>query len=468
MVTSQIQQIEDELVQLIGREYVLGNEEALQAHSYDTWPVATKWKQQGKQDHRPDFVVKPTEVDQVRKVLSWANQKHIPVTPWGLGSSVTGAPLVSRGGIVLDTSAMQQVLEVNTTSLWVKVQAGKLGIELEQQLNAQGFTLNHSPQSLDRSSVGGWIATRATGQFSSRYGGIEDLVVAFSVVLPTGELVQTPFVPRAAIGPDIRHIFMGSEGTMGVITDVTLKIFPLTETRILETLRFSSVSQGLSAMRKIMRAGLRPFLLRFYDQDESRHAMQDNSFVGCAMFVGTEGVKIVAEAEYQAVLAICKEEGASTLGVAGVQAWMNRRYDFSTIERRLNQPEGLAETIEIAHFWDNIEETYQALKTALAPYAEEVLGHFSHTYTQGTSLYVILLGQEKDAAAVEARLYDIWKTTMEICLEKGAAISHHHGVGLARLPYIREELGTGMEVLAKVKHAIDPNDILNPGKLGFN
>ncbi|HTK08101.1 MAG TPA: FAD-binding oxidoreductase [Ktedonobacteraceae bacterium] len=467
MIAPQVQQIEHELSQLIGQEHVLWDEEIIKAHSYDTWPVATKWKQQNKQPHRPDLVVRPTEVEQVRKVLSWANQKHIPVTPWGLGSSVTGAPLVSRRGIVLDMSAMQQVLEINTTSLWVRVQAGMLGIELERQLNAQGFTLNHSPQSLDRSSVGGWIATRATGQFSSRYGGIEDLTVAFSVVLPTGELVQTPFVPRAAIGPDLRHIFMGAEGTMGVITDVTLKIFPLPETRILQTLRFTSVGQGLNAMRKIMRSSLKPFLLRFYDQEESRHAMQDRAFVGCAMFVGTEGVKAVAEAEYQAVLAICQEEGASTLGVAGVQAWMDRRYDFSTIEQRLNQPGGLAETIEIAHFWDNIEETYQALKTAMAPYAEEVLGHFSHTYPQGTSLYVILLGHEKDAAAVEARLYDIWKTTMSICLEKGAAISHHHGVGLARLPYIREELGTGMTVLEKVKQAIDPNDILNPGKLGL-
>jgi alkyldihydroxyacetonephosphate synthase len=467
MLAPQVQQIENELAWLIGRECVFVDEEILQMHSYDTWPVATKWKQQGKQTHRPDLVVRPTTVEQIEKMLSWANQNHIPVTPWGLGSSVTGAPLVSRGGIMLDMSAMQQVLEVNTTNLWVKVQAGMLGIELEQRLNAQGFTLNHSPQSLDRSSVGGWISTRATGQFSSRYGGIEDLVVAFSAVLPTGEFVQTPFVPRAAIGPDIRHIFMVAEGTMGVITDVTLKIFPLPEVRILETLRFTSVSHGLNAMRKIMRSGLRPFLLRFYDQDETRHAMQDSSFVGCAMFVGAEGVKAVAEAEYQALLAICKEEGASVLGPSGAQAWMKRRYDFSTIEQRLEQPGGLAETIEIAHFWDSIEETYQTLKLALAPYAEEVLGHFSHTYSQGTSLYMILLGHEKDAATVEERLYEIWKTTMSICLEKGAAISHHHGVGLARLPYIQEQLGTGMVVLEKVKQAIDPNDILNPGKLGF-
>jgi alkyldihydroxyacetonephosphate synthase len=467
MLAPQVQHIENELARLIGREYVFVNEEMLQTHSYDTWPVATKWKQQGKQTHRPDLVVQPTTVEQIEKLLSWANQNHIPVTPWGLGSSVTGAPLVSRGGIILDMSAMQQVLEVNTTNLWVKVQAGMMGIELEQRLNAQGFTLNHSPQSLDRSSVGGWISTRATGQFSSRYGGIEDLVIAFSAVLPTGEFVQTPFVPRAAIGPDIRHIFMGAEGTMGVITDVTLKIFPLPEVRILETLRFTSVNHGLNAMRKIMRSGLRPFLLRFYDQDEARHAMQDSSFAGCAMFLGTEGIKIVAEAEYQALLAICKEEGASVLGPFGAQAWMKRRYDFSTIERRLEQPGGLAETIEIAHFWDSIEDTYQTLKLALAPYAEEVLGHFSHTYSQGTSLYMILLGYEKDAATVEERLHEIWKTTMSICLEKGAAISHHHGVGLARLPYIQEQSGTGMVVMEKVKQAIDPNDILNPGKLGF-
>ncbi len=144
------------------------------------------------------------------------------------------------------------------------------------------------------------MSTRATGQFSSRYGGIEDLVVALTVVLASGELVQTPMVPRAAIGPDLKELFTGAEGTLGVVTDVTLKIFPSPEHRRLETLRFDSVGQGVTAMQLIMRAGLRPFLLRFYDVDEARHAMQDDRLEGCAMFLGVEGLRAVAEAEFDA------------------------------------------------------------------------------------------------------------------------------------------------------------------------
>jgi alkyldihydroxyacetonephosphate synthase len=146
---------------------------------------------------------------------------------------------------------------------------------------------------------------------------------------------------------------------------------------------------------------------------------------------------------------------------------MDRRFDFSAVENLLATAGGLAETIEVAHFWDQILETYLALKGALTPYADEVLGHFSHVYPQGTSLYLILLGRAEDDAAAEARLRTIWEVAMKVALERGAAISHHHGIGLARLPYIEEALGTGMLALRRVKAALDPEDVMNPGKLGL-
>ena len=144
---------------------------------------------------------------------------------------------------------------------------------------------------------------------------------------------------------------------------------------------------------------------------------------------------------------------------------MGRRFDFSTVENLLAEPGGVAETIEVAHFWDGIEPTYRALKKALSPLADQVLGHFSHAYPQGTSLYIILLGRAPDAGAAEARLTQIWRVAMEVALSEGAAISHHHGVGLARLPYIRRNLGSSMEVLERVKTALDPAGIMSPGKL---
>ena len=457
----------DELCAVITADRVTRNDADLATHSYDCWPVAVKWRQQGKRPYAPAAVVRPRATDEVSRVLHWASERGVPVTPWGAGSAVTGSPLALTGGISLDLSALNRVLVLDETNLLVKVQAGTMGHHLEAELNARGYTLNHSPQSLDRSTAGGWVATRATGQFSSRWGGIEDLLVALTVVLPTGEVVETVFTPRAALGPDLRQLFIGAEGTLGVVTEVTLKIFPMAPARIFETLCFSTVTAGLQAMRKIMRAGLRPFLLRFYDEDESLYAVRDATFTGCAMFLGCEGLESVARAEQDACLLICLAEGAELRGPDAAIGWMGRRFDFSTVENLLAEPGGLAETVEVAHFWDGIEPTYRALKAALAPLADHVLGHFSHAYPQGTSLYVILLGQTDDAAAAEMRLERIWEVAMEIALREGAAISHHHGVGLARLPYIRRELGSGMVVLERIKKAIDPAGIMSPGKLGL-
>ena len=457
----------EELKALLGADAVLVDEETIDLHSYDAWPVAAKWKNQGKRPFSPDVVVQANSTQQVSQIVSWANENNVPVTPWGGGSSVTGQALATKGGVMLNTMSMNRVIALSDESLMVKVQAGKYGHQLEQELNDRGYTLNHSPQSLDRSTVGGWVATRAMGQFSSRYGGIEDLVVAYTVVLPTGEIVETMNVPRAAVGPDLRHIFMGAEGTMGVITDVTLKIFPLPEFRLFEAVIFDSVEAGVTVMRQIMRLGLKPFLVRFYDVDEARHAMQDKAFDKSVMFLGFEGIEAVAMAEYTAVMDLCAAEGGEKIGPVPVESWMSRRFDFSTVENILAESGGLAETIEIAHFWDGILETYYELKEALAPYAAEVLGHFSHVYPQGTSLYVILLGKSADDATAEANLLEVWDVAMRICVKNGAAISHHHGSGLARQPYVEDALGSSMPVLQKMKTALDPKGIMNPGKLGL-
>jgi alkyldihydroxyacetonephosphate synthase len=175
----------------------------------------------------------------------------------------------------------------------------------------------------------------------------------------------------------------------------------------------------------------------------------------------------MAGVEYQSSLKILRSEGGEVLGPEIAWGWMDHRFDFSGVENRLAQPGGVAETIEIACLWDGILETYQALKSGLSPLAEHVLGHFSHAYPQGASLYMILLGEAANAKAAEQRLREIWEVAMRISIEQGAAISHHHGIGLARQGYLRQELGVGFEVLEKIKNALDPQGILNPGKLGF-
>lgn len=456
------------LIDLLGAEQVLDGDAALTNYAYDWWPVAAKWRNQGKTPLKPDLVARPQATADVARIVQLANEHRYAITPWGAGSSVTGAPMPLNGGLTLDLSDLNHTLDINESNMTVTAETGKMGYILEAELNKLGYTLNHSPQSLDRSTVGGWLSTRATGQFSSKWGGIEELLVGFEVVLADGTVVCYETGPRMAVGPDLRHVFVGAEGTMGVITKVTLQIFRMSEHRIFEAVAFDKLEDGLSVMKEIMQRGLKPFLVRFYNPTEARHAMQDKSFEKCVMFLGFEGVQALAEAEYDVTRSIWEAYDTEVLGPKAVEAWMDRRFDFSTVENILHTPGGLAETIEVGHYWDGIEETYHRLVEVLSPYADEVLGHFSHVYPQGTSLYVILLGHCADDAEAEANLMKVWETAMTICLETGAAISHHHGVGVARKDFVRGALASSMTVLERVKGAIDPENILSPGKLGLD
>ena len=322
----------EKLAQALPGNQILTDEKAISEHSYDAWPVAVKWRQQGKQPCRPDAVAKPGSTEEVSSLVAACSDARIAITAWGLGSSVVGSPLTEQGGLVIDLSGMDQVVNVDEDNMMVTVQAGKRGDILEAELNAQGYTLNHSPQSLDRSTVGGWVATRATGQLSSLYGGMEDMLVAIKVVLADGQIVQTKMTPRAAIGLDTKDVFVGSEGTLGIVTEVTTSIFPLKPYKRHETVVFDDVASGVATMREITRNGLKPHLVRFYDVDEARHAMKDKSFEKCVMFLGFEGIEQIVDAEYDVVLGICDKHGGQPIGPEGVEGWLGRRYDFSAVE----------------------------------------------------------------------------------------------------------------------------------------
>ncbi|MTF10295.1 FAD-binding oxidoreductase [Raoultella ornithinolytica] len=464
---SDVSHLITDLKSILPESQVLSDRETLQASSHDTWPLSTKLRRLGCHDYQADVVVKVTDEKQIQQVLALATANDTPVTPRALASSVTGQPLPTRGGIVLDVTGMTQHREINITNLTVEVSAGYNGGQLEDELQQMGWTLGHSPQSLYQSTVGGWLSTLATGQFSSYYGGIEELVTAYTVILATGEKLQLKASPRAAMGPDLRQLFIGAEGTLGIVTSVQLKIFLLPQTRLYDSLELPSIDAGLEIMREQAMAGLRPFLLRLYDTNEARHAMQNPLQDKPVMFLGTQGVDAVAHAEMDAFMAIVHRHGGKSIGSEGVLKWMERRFDFSTVEKLLDSHGGFAETIEIAHTWDGISGLYHALHEMLTPLADEVLSHFSHVYPQGTSMYMILLGRESsDREAVE-KLRTIWRETMRVCLEHHAELSHHHGGGLVRSPYARESLGSAHLLLRRVKQALDPNGTLNPGKLGL-
>lgn len=454
-----------DLASRLGSDAVSTEPSVLDQYSVDSWSLALKRARRDERPNRPEAVVRVCSAAEVQTVLRAAGAEGVPVTPRGLGSSVTGQPLPSAAGIVLDLAGLGGAPQLDTENLTVTVPASTKGADLEHFLNARGVTLGHSPQSLHQSTVGGWVATRASGQFSSRYGGIEDLVAGLEAVLADGEIVRFKSVPRAATGPDLRQLFLGSEGILAVVTEVTLKVFWIPERRLVEAFRFARIDGGLQAMRVAMQAGLRPFLLRYYDQDESRHVSGDADFEGCLLFTGCEGVESLAAAEQQQLGNIAAESGGTSLGSALVDAWLPNRFDYSTVQKTLDTIGGYAETIEIAHNWSQIQDLYTTLKDELADHADHVFGHFSHAYPQGTSLYLILIGETgTDQQAVEC-LERIWKTAMTSTLRKGGELSHHHGAGLARLPYLADALPNSLRVLDSVKTALDPAGVLNPGKL---
>jgi alkyldihydroxyacetonephosphate synthase len=455
------------LIQVLGEARVLTDSETLDAYSHDAWPVTVLQQQQNLHPNRPEIVVRVDEPAQVGEVLALAREARSAVTTRGLGSSVTGQALPVVGGIVLDMSSISGEPELDEKNLTVSAPSGTRGSDIEAWLQGRGFTSNFFPQSLMRSTIGGWIATRATGQLSSRYGGIEDSVVRYTVILSDGSQMSVGQKPRASVGPDLKELFLGSEGMFGIILDVTMKIYRLSPERISEAWLLPSVEAGLNALREIYQAGIRPSLMRFYDSTESRFALQDDTASECAMFLTHEGLQAIAHAEHEESRRIVEGLGGRSIGSGPVNRWYERRFDFSTVEQLIAEDGGYAETIEVAHLWTGIEELYTRLTEALAPLSDEVLGHFSHVYPQGVSLYVILLGRAESNKIASARLAEIWRIAMKITTELGGELSHHHGAGLARQEFIPQNLGEQHQLIRRLKETLDPVGILNPGHLGL-
>jgi alkyldihydroxyacetonephosphate synthase len=431
----------------------------------DAWPLGRKRANAGLLEDPPAGVLFPRSTEDVSRILRWASAEHVPVVPWGGGSSVTGAAVASSEALVLDMRGLNRVLEIDAYSGRVTVEAGVIGADLERTLEEHDVTTWFAPQSIACSTVGGWVATGASGQFSSRWGSIENAVVALKVVLADGSVVTLGTPPRGAVGPDLKNLLIGSEGSLGVITEVVMRIHPRTELVGLEAFALPGVDVGLSAMRTVMQSGLRPALLRLYDSDEAKHLAIQEPVPAAVLLVGFEGLPRVADAERDATAQILSDIGSTSMGPGPAEAWMATRNDFSRVENLLAEPGGYAETIEIADGWGNIAATYAAMKEALAPLADEVLGHFSHGYTDGTSLYLITLGRASDDTQAVEHLEQIWSTAMTTALHCKAVISHHHGIGRARAPFLREQLQDGVTLLARLKEAFDPSTALHPSSL---
>ncbi len=447
---------------------VLTDRETRAAHRRDTWVLSQLADLRGESHPLPLAVVTPRTTDEVAAALEICRSARVRVVTWGGGSGVCGALLVPEDAVVLSTRRLTGLAQLDDVSLTASFRAGTLGIEAERALEARGLTLGHWPQSIGLSTVGGWVATRASGQLSTGYGNVEDLLLELEVVLPDGSRLRTRRTPRAAAGPDLRQLFLGSEGTLGVVTEVGFSLRPRPEARRGQSFHFGDFAAGLDAIRRSLRAGWRPPLARLYDPPESaRHFAGACPEGRAALLLLHEGPAALVEAEAAAVAALCREGGGVDAGAALVDHWWETRNQVPGFRGFLEKGIVL-DTIEVACTWDLVAELYARTTASLREVPELLLAsaHSSHSYRSGTSLYITFVARPGDPARMVSVYHECWKRTMDAALALGAGITHHHGVGRVRRDYLRGELGdAGLALLRTLKRALDPDDLFNPGAL---
>jgi alkyldihydroxyacetonephosphate synthase len=442
----------------------------------DWWPLAIGWAAAGTVPSRPALVARPADTAQVSAVLALCDAARVPVTPAGGRSGVCGASIPLFGGVALDLCGLAGIGDVDGTSLVADLRAGTFGPDVEAGLRSgHGLTLGHWPQSMDLSTVGGWLACRGAGQYSNRYGKIEDMVLGLEVVLADGRVVHTGGRgPRAATGPDLTQLFVGSEGTLGVITEGRFRVHPVPTGEGRRAVGFPSFAEGLDACRRILRRGATPAVLRLYDATESGRSF-DRSDTNVLIVLDEADPGLVA-----ATLDIVDQEcaGSETLDVALVDRWLDHRNDVSALAP-LWRSGVVVDTVEVSARWDALPGLYRDVLAALdaVPGTLVASSHQSHAYTDGACLYFTFAGRPPEDDAADPARADrwvgdyyrrAWDEVSRATLDAGGALSHHHGIGLNRGRFLADALGPAFAVLASVKTALDPHGILNPGKLGLD
>lgn len=445
-------------------------------YSVDSFWLPQMWLDRGGRRPEAAAIAYPVSADEVARILAVANDARVPVVPWGGGSGTQGGALPAAGGLVIDLKRLNRILTISASSLYVTAEAGVNGTQLEWALNERGLTLPHYPASANGATLGGYLAPRGSGTISTKYGKAEDLVMSMEVALPDGSLIRTPAVPNHASGPDFMRLFLGSEGTLGVITEATMRVTRLPEVRLFRAMLFPDVATGLEAGRRMMVDRLDPLVIRMYDPHSTASLVKrvlGYELSGAYMIIGFDGWREIATAQEDRALEICRTLGARDLGREPGERWWHHRYDFYYPPLTLHLP-AMYGTVETVATFDRIEGIYRAKKAAIegqfGHLGVEYIAHFSHWFPWGASLYdrFILRDPPADPAEAEALHNHIWDVAVRTSLAHGGMINEHHGVGLKLSRFMREQYGAAWPLLERLKHAIDPHGIMNPGKVGFD
>lgn len=436
----------------------------------------------------PDAVVYPGTHEEVLAVLRACNDAGIAVVPFGGGTSVVGGVEPEAGGfgavISMDVGRMNSLVEVDDVSLTARLQPGMSGPAAEAALAQHGLTLGHLPQSWEYATIGGFAATRSAGQASTGYGRMDKLVLGLTLATPTAEIHVRPLPGTAGPTPALRELILGSEGVLGVITEVTAAVKPLPDVRQYEGWSFRSFAAGVEAFRELEQAHCAGEVSRLSDETETRMSLASAGDAGgtaaklarrylrlrghengCLAILGFEGESDEALDRANRARMLLRSAGGIRLGSKPGAAWEHQRYRAPYLRDELMDRGVMVETLETATTWSNLHNLYDAVQAALREHAPLVMCHVSHLYPSGASLYFTFMAAQRYGAEIE-QWHAAKTAASDAIVAADGTITHHHAIGIDHAPWLRAEVGdAGVELLRAAKAKLDPRGIMNPGKL---
>ena len=467
--------IREELCDIAGHEAVVTSKAELFTYGADYFWIPRVWMDRGAEPMLPDYLVTADTVEKVSAILKLANRYKIPVIPYAGGTGVNGGIIAVHGGIMLDIKNLNQLVEIDDKSLTVTAQAGINGQLLEWELNRRGLTLAHYPASQYGATLGGYVAARGSGTLSTKYGKAEDMVLRMEVVLPSGEVIETLPVPSHSTGPNLHHLFMGTEGTYGVITELTMRVDPLPEVREFQGYLFDDLETALEAGRLIMAKRLNPCTIRLYDPPSTVRFIKGVLGIdveGSFLVIGCDGSRGMVDLQKKEIDAICTSMKGKDIGPEPGEIWWRDRYKFYFPPFCPNLPE-LFGTMDSVTTFDKIYDLYKAKRKAIEggykDFGARYTAHFSHWFPWGVMIYDRFFVEKPPHDPREAlQLHNrMWADGVRASLATGGVINEHHGIGLKLGSFMPEQYGASWPVLTGIKKMLDPNNIMNPGKLGF-
>ncbi|WP_347058899.1 FAD-binding oxidoreductase [Blastococcus sp. HT6-30] len=478
------------LADLLGEDNVRTDRESRLRHAGGKSYLDLLRRREGDASDAPDAVVLPGTTEETAALLALCGERGVVVVPFGGGTSVVGGLAGvdpdDRPTIAVDLARMSSVQSLDVPSSLVTAGPGMRGPALEQALDREGLTFGHLPQSWEFATLGGYAATRSAGQSSTGVGRFDDLVAGLTLATPAGVL-ELGSPPASAAGPDLLGLALGSEGTLGVITELTLRVRPKPPASAYEGWSFRTWPAGLAALQALARHDLLPDVVRLSDADETRANLLMASGAGakalrgklrarrrgdgCMLVVGWEGVPDLVRARMRAAASLLRDGGAIRLGRTVGQSWRRHRFEAPYLRDRLLDRGLLVETLETAATWTALPTVYDATRRALREaltrggHPPLVLSHLSHGYPTGASLYLTVIADRDDALPIQQWL-SAKRAATDALLAAGGTLTHHHAVGADHRPWLEREIGPlGVEVLRAVKQRLDPQGICNPGVL---